>query len=134
MSFDERGEYAAESCEEPENSTKLGSLSLQPGATLCVEYDFGSTTYFNIILNSIETVSDEAARSCPCKFEQEGTALTPYVPPEGTPNLNELFPHANKLLFDSIAKWILMFPMNEECVGVVEAGPNAMGVRSACLN
>lgn len=125
--FDD-GDAKREYAEEEGASTRLQDLSFQPGMTLFVQYDFGSTTNFQIVFKSIQQVSEQEAAACPHKVESSSpSAAAPWTPPEGTPNLNELFPHANRLLFHSCAQWIILFQESENCSLAVEAGPNAMG-------
>ena len=126
----EDGDEAQRGYEEEEHaSTKLQDLSFQPGMILRVQYDFGMTTNFLIALKSMKQVSEQDAAACPRKAESAAAAAVSalYSPPEGTPNLNDLFPHANKLLFQSCAQWIILFQNSEQCSLAVEAGPSAMG-------
>jgi len=103
------------------------ALLVRPGQTLQVEYDFGSTTHFEITVLGIRDVSDEEAKACPRESlaESFGTP-TAYSPPEGIPSMDDLFPDANKLLFGSLAQWIGLFPSSPTCAAFVEAGADAM--------
>lgn len=98
------------------------------------EYDFGTTTYFTIRAVQKENLSQEEAALCPrqeSSTSQDTTAAMEIYRPEGTPSLNDLFPHGNSLLFGDIAQWIILFhPGN--CYAAVEAGPNAMGDMVFC--
>lgn len=114
--------------ETQESSTKLCELSgLNVGTELKVEYDFGSTTRFSLVAVEKKDLPIEEANKCPRQVV-DGTNDTKeiYAPPSDTPSLDNLFPHANGLLFDGIAQWIILFhPGNT--YAAVEAGPNAMG-------
>jgi hypothetical protein len=113
------------------NFTPLVEMRLlQPGRKLQVMYDFGSTTCFSVqVVESVE-LSEEEARTCPREKPSSHPhhhTVSIYVPPEGTPDLDELFPKASELLFQSAAQWFVLFPCNKGIAGFVEAGPNAMG-------
>lgn len=136
--MDQCGDYNGEISESITKSTALSELAYlnSPGSKFKVEYDFGSTTSFRVVLKSIEDVTEEHANACPKLFLPATGEQPEYVPPQGTPNLNDMFPHANTFLFGeaSIAKWILLFPMNMHCATTVEAGPSAMGDMVFCPN
>ena len=113
--------------EDHEGETKLNDLSISPGDMISITYDMGSTTHFSISFVSIENVASNV--ELPRRVVQQSSAPPDaYTPPEGSPNLNEVFPHANELLFgqSSVAKWIAPFQCAKTCGGFVEAGPNAM--------
>jgi len=108
-----------------------GSITLEDGGVydqLSITYDMGSTTYFTVKFVSIENVASNVELPRRVMQLQSRTSDT-YTPPEGSPDLNEVFPHANELLFgqSSVAKWIGPFQCSKTCGGFVEAGPNAMG-------
>ena len=114
--------------EDHEGETKLNELEISPSDMLSITYDMGSTTYFTVKFVSIENVTSDA--ELPRRVVQKSSTLPDtYTPPEGSPNLNEVFPRANELLFgqNSVAKWIAPFQCSKTCGGFVEAGPNAMG-------
>jgi len=114
--------------EDHEGETKLNDLDISPGDMLSITYDMGSTTYFAVKFVSIENVASNV--ELPRRVMQlQSRTSDIYTPPEGSPDLNEVFPHANELLFgqSSVAKWIAPFQCSKTCGGFVEAGPNAMG-------
>ena len=94
-----------------------------------IQYDFGSSTCFEVIcLSKVYIVSDHA--TYPKLIEEDTVNVAIYNPPEGSPNLNELFPNLNQFLFgaDSIVQWMILFHISSNCGGgAIEAGPNAMG-------
>lgn len=103
------------------------ALLLSPQKILSVEYDFGSTTYFQIAMIGTCNLSEEEAKQCPRQTPEIGGPVDLYSPPSGTPSLDDLFPNANELLFKSAAQWVALFPCSKNVAGFVEAGPNAMG-------
>ena len=78
------------------------------GAALCVghqlvlEYDYGSTSAYQLVLKSIDELADDADRSLfPCRALLPGQAnFTPYIPGPGAANLNEMYPDLNSFLFE----------------------------------
>ena len=92
LHFNDRGE-------EHEGETALKDLSISPGDQLNIQYDMGSTTYFSIKFVSIENLPTTTDVKLPRLVKQSNESVSEYVPPEGSPNLNDIFPHANMLLF-----------------------------------
>jgi hypothetical protein len=90
--FNDRGE-------DHEGETKLKDLSISPGDQLNIQYDMGSTTYFSIKFVSIENLPTTTDVKLPRLVKQSNESVSKYIPPAGSPNLNDIFPHANMLLF-----------------------------------
>jgi hypothetical protein len=99
----------------------------EPGACLCGEYDFGTTTDFFVHLVSVESSSGEqdvrSPRKVPSAADEAANNFLPYTPPHGSQNLDNVFPTVNRKLFKKKKdNWICPFPTSPSSAGFAEDG------------
>lgn len=72
------------------------------GHQLILEYDYGSTSAYQLALKSVDELADDADRSLfPRRAPLPGQAnFAPYTPVPGAANLNEMYPDLNSFLFE----------------------------------
>ncbi|CAB9509692.1 expressed unknown protein [Seminavis robusta] len=94
-----------------------------PGNKLNAEYDFGSTTRFDVSFVALEEVPLTTEVPCLAAVPMDEDFIA-YTPPAGTGsvNLNDKFPFANKACFQTMGKWICPFPTSYSSAGFVEGG------------
>ncbi|CAJ1948935.1 unnamed protein product [Cylindrotheca closterium] len=92
------------------------------GTSVPVEYDYGSTTSFHVRLVAKQTIADDIVLPRIALDEADKVAETfvPFVPKAGSPNVNEIFPHANKMMFQMGSKWLCPYPCSPTSGGFVE--------------
>ncbi|KAL3939053.1 MAG: hypothetical protein SGBAC_006157 [Bacillariaceae sp.] len=92
------------------------------GTSVPVEYDYGSTTRFEVRLVAKERVDEEIVlpRIAPDAADKLAETFCPFVPKERSPTLNDLFPHANRAMFEMGSKWLCPYPCSDTSGGFVE--------------
>eukprot|EP00980_Cylindrotheca_fusiformis_P005785 scaffold1209_cov136-Cylindrotheca_fusiformis.AAC.2 len=94
----------------------------QIGTSASAQYDFGSTTYFDVRLVSKDNISKDIQlpRLSPDEADELAKTFKPFVPQEGSPNMNDVFPHANRMMFQLGSKWLCPYPSSSTSGGFVE--------------
>jgi len=92
------------------------------GTSVPVQYDYGSTTYFEVHLVAKERIAEDIAlpRIAPDEADKLAEKFVPFAPKEGSPNVNDLFPHADRMMFQMGSKWLCPYPCSPTSGGFVE--------------
>jgi len=94
------------------------------GVSARVRYDYGTTTAFQVLFVTEQeynpTDGIELPRIVPDEADELAEKFIPFQPPEGSPNANDLFPHANRIMFELGSKWLCPFPCSPTTGGYVE--------------
>jgi hypothetical protein len=102
--------------------TQLGTIRwLKPGQSFQVTYDFGWPSNFEIkLLTTKKFAGQSLPARVPSAADRNARSLVPYQLPLKSPNLNDIFPHANDVMFQSgNTRWICPYPCSQSCGGYV---------------
>jgi hypothetical protein len=133
QAYEDRFERFLEAQRERDNglatSTFLTDFEwMTPGSIVQVEYDYGTTTYFKVRLDSIRLESNGSIvfpLLLPSKAKEAAKDFELYQPPSGSRNVDDVYPLANNIMFASwISKWVCPYPTSPTSAGFVEGGKN----------